>query len=139
MDIGINYLAVVGAAVFAVVLGMLWYGPLFGKMWMRSIGQTKESMMAMMKPGMGMPVLYILQIIGALVMSYVVAHLVIALNIVGTSMALQFAFWTWLGLIATVALSSVLWECKSWKYYCIVTGYHLVALAGITLILAYWR
>jgi len=39
---GIRWLAVVVAALAAFPLGMLWYGPLFGRAWMAASGVTKE-------------------------------------------------------------------------------------------------
>jgi hypothetical protein len=38
--ITINYLAVIAAAIAAVGVGVLWYGPLFGKEWMKLMGYT---------------------------------------------------------------------------------------------------
>lgn len=38
----ISWLAVVIAAVAMFVLGGLWYGPLFGRTWMRGSGMTEE-------------------------------------------------------------------------------------------------
>jgi len=38
----INWLAVLAATVAHQVIGFLWYGPLFGKMWMRAIGLNAE-------------------------------------------------------------------------------------------------
>jgi hypothetical protein len=39
---GFNWLAVLAASVAAFVLGGLWYGPLFGRMWMKASGMTEE-------------------------------------------------------------------------------------------------
>ncbi len=39
--VDINYGAVLVAAIIEIVLGFLWYGPFFGKMWMKSIGVTE--------------------------------------------------------------------------------------------------
>ncbi len=42
---GINYLAVIVAAVAYMVLGAIWYSPiLFGAAWMRGIGKSKEQL-----------------------------------------------------------------------------------------------
>ena len=38
----INWLAVLVAAISAFVLGGLWYGPLFGKAWMKHSGMTEK-------------------------------------------------------------------------------------------------
>ncbi|MHC1737664.1 MAG: DUF1761 domain-containing protein [Ignavibacteriaceae bacterium] len=35
---GINYLAVIVSAILSFVIGSLWYGPLFGKIWLKEIG-----------------------------------------------------------------------------------------------------
>lgn len=43
---GINWLAVVVAAVSTFALGALWYGPLMGKAWMRLSGMTEEKVAA---------------------------------------------------------------------------------------------
>lgn len=38
----INWLALVAAAILPLVTGFLWYGPLFGKAWMKETGITEE-------------------------------------------------------------------------------------------------
>lgn len=38
----VNWLSVIVAAASGFVIGSLWYGPLFGKAWMRLSGMTKE-------------------------------------------------------------------------------------------------
>lgn len=38
----VNWLAVVVAALSGFAIGSLWYGPIFGKAWMRLTGMTKE-------------------------------------------------------------------------------------------------
>lgn len=39
-----NYLVVLAAAVASIALGMVWYGLLFGKVWMRLSGFIPKSM-----------------------------------------------------------------------------------------------
>ncbi|MDO8488446.1 MAG: DUF1761 family protein [bacterium] len=34
----VNYLAILAAAVLSMVLGFLWFGPLFGQTWMKLMG-----------------------------------------------------------------------------------------------------
>ena len=38
----INWFAVVAAVLVGFPVGYLWYGPLFGKQWMASVGLTEE-------------------------------------------------------------------------------------------------
>ena len=137
----INYWAVLVAAVVNMVLGFLWYGPVFGKAWQKETGMTAEKMDAAKGKGMGKT--YALMTLGSLVMSYVLAHaLVFAsayLAVTGVMAGLQAGFWNWLGFIAPVTLGSVLWDGKSWKLWFINAGYYLVALVLMGVVLAMWQ
>ena len=55
----INWIAVVIGSVFNMILGALWYGPLFGKLWLRLIDKKREEMQ-------GSPAMYILSFIAGL-------------------------------------------------------------------------
>jgi len=140
MAIAINWLAVLVCVVFAMALGALWYGPLFGKQWMQMMGFTMESMDAAKKKGMAKS--YIFMAIGALVMVFVLDHNLTFgsayLHITGVSAGLQAGFWNWLGFVAPTTVGMVLWEGKPWKLWCIVAGYYLVSLLVMGVILAVW-
>ena len=138
----VNYLAVLGAAVISMVLGFLWYGPLFGKQWMAMMGWTKEKMSS--KPEQTeMMKLYGLQALGSLFMAFVLAHaLTFAKAYLGTegvSAGLQTGFWNWLGFVAPVTLGSVLWEGKSWKLWLFNNGYNLTSLLFMGVTLSLWK
>lgn len=133
----INYLAVLAAAVASIVLGFLWYGPLFGKTWTQLMGFDKKKMEQMKKKGMPKQT-WALMIVGTLVTSYVLAHFVDYLDAINIAGALQAAFWLWLGFIAPVQLGMVLWENKPWKLYVINVAYYLVNLGVMASILALW-
>ena len=133
----INYLAVLGAALFSIVLGSLWYGPLFGKLWMKLSGH-KPSDAAKDKMGM----LYALATIGSLVQAYVLAHSLIFAsaytNTTGLPSGLVAGFWNWLGFIAPVTLGDVLWYGKPWKLWILNNAYYLTSLLVMGAILALW-
>ena len=136
-DITINYLAVITAAVVNMAIGFLWYGPAFGKTWVRLMGFTPEKLEEMKKKGMTMSL--IMMFIASLVMAYVLAYFLAALNIADAYGAVILAFWVWLGFVATVIISPVLWEDKSWKLYFFNVAYYLVSLSAMTLILVAWK
>lgn len=132
----INYWAVLGAAVANMIVGSLWYGPLFGKTWMKLMGFTPDSMRSMkMTPAQAM----FGGFITALVMAYVLAHLVSLIGIVERSDGLRLAFWTWLGLVATTQIGSVLWEGKSFKLFLLNTAQSLVSIAVMVWVLVRWQ
>src|SRR5688572_1633570 len=47
-----NYLAILVAAVAGMAVGFFWYGPLFGKIWVKLSGFTKEDMEKAQAKGM---------------------------------------------------------------------------------------
>ena len=132
----INYVAVLAAAIASIVLGFLWYGPLFGKQWIALMNFDKKKMSEMKNKGMGK--IYTIMIVGTLATSFVLAHFVDYLDATNIAGALQAAFWIWLGFVATVILGSVLWEGKPWKLYFLNAAYWLVNLAVMAAILALW-
>lgn len=143
MNVPINYLAVLVGAISSMVIGFLWYGPLFGKAWVRLMGWTPEKMAEMKEKSKSMSKLYVLQLIGSLVMSFVMAHSIYVSAAYFTaaselSIGLQAGFWNWLGFIAPVSLGMVLWEGKSWKLWGLSNAYYLISLLVMGVILATW-
>jgi hypothetical protein len=138
----VNYWAILGAAVLSMVLGSLWYGPLFGKTWTKLMGWSKADMEKGMADKSGMMKNYGLQLVGSLIMAFVLAHsLVFAkayLGESGVSAGLQTGFWNWLGFVAPVTLTSVLWEGKPWKLWLLYNGYNLVYLLLAGVLLSVW-
>lgn len=136
----VNYWAILASAVWAMVVGSLWYGPLFGKTWMKLMGINKEKIKAM--PQNEMAKLYGIQLVGSLAMAFVLSHAIVFastyLNTSGVAAGLQTGFWNWLGFVAPVTIGSVLWEGKSWKLWFLNSGNYLLTLVGMGIILALW-
>ena len=69
-QVHINWLAVVVAALVPMVLGAIWWAPpVFGNVWMQLIGKKPEDL----RTG-SMPQAYAMMFVSALVMSFVLAH-----------------------------------------------------------------
>lgn len=136
MNIVINYWAILGAAVSMMVVGSLWYGPIFGKPWMKLAGISKESQKD--EKGLSMPAAMGLMFVCALVISDVLAHLIVATAAQTEGDALMLAFWAWLGFIVPTFASFVLFERRPFKLYLINIGQYLVSFAAAAIILAHW-
>lgn len=135
MVFDINYLAVLVAAIANMAVGSLWYGPVFGKMWMKYMGFTHESIKSMpLKPWQAM----IGGFVTALLLSYVLAHVAIAFGAKGVMGALQLAFYIWLGFTATTLAESFLWEGKPLGLFMLNASRSIVTLAVMSLILVLW-
>lgn len=137
----INYLAVIVAAIAAVVIGFLWYGPIFGKPWMKLMGFTKESMSKMKQAEMMKS--YGLMIVTTLIMAYVLAHTtefaMAYTRTYGVVGGLMSGFWSWLGFMMPVHMNDQIWGGKPWKLFAITAGYSLVSMLTMGVILATWR
>lgn len=123
----INLFAVLVAALVMEALGFFWYGPWFGGTWAYLMGFTPEKMAAMQKKG-GMGGKYVANFIAGLVMAYVLAMSIAVRPLLTGGGAIFLAFWIWLGFIATVMLTSVLWEGKPWRLFWLSSLYYLLSL-----------
>ncbi len=122
----VNYVAILVAGIASMIIGMAWYSPnFFGKKWMHAIGMkmpNKSEMKAMQKKMMPS---YLAMYVGAAVTAYVLSLLLGNHTLMD---GVMLGFWVWLGFFATSALSHVFFEGRSWTYYYVVVGHHLVNL-----------
>lgn len=132
----IHYLPVLAAAIAAFVLGALWHGPLFGKVWMR-LSNIPES--EMKNPPKGIWKLMVAAFVQQVVTAWVFAYFASELKITDLMGALEIAFFAWLGFIVTTLLNGVLWEKRSVNLYLFNIAYHLAALVVMALVIGMWR
>lgn len=127
----VNLLAVLVAAIVAFAVGGIWYGPLFGKRWMKLSG---IKMGKGMKPMTAMGLYFF----SMLFTSYILANI---MNYFPTTVLRGFdvAFWIWIGFVAMNTLSSVFFENKSIKLYVLNNAYNLLSLLTMGGILNIWR
>lgn|SRR3989338_7047436 len=136
-----NYLAILVATIANYVLGALWYGPLFGKIWIKEMGWNEKKLKEMQTPQMKRKIMrsYIGMFITSLIMVGVLAYI---LSLIGSATILQtmtVASLIWLGFLATTGLGSIFWESKSLRLYTLNAGYQLVGLLIIAAILGAWQ
>lgn len=126
----VGYLGVLAAGVAAMVVGFLWYGPLFGKAWMKLSGYKMG--------GTGnMNSLYAIQYVASVATAYVLAVFLGLTGATTLEAALPIAVWLWLGFQATLKLGVVLWEGKSWNLFFLEAGHSLVTLLVMAAVLTY--
>ncbi len=133
--ITVDFIAVFVASVAAFMVGWLWYSVLFGKQWRELMGFTDEVMKSMQMThakAMGGGFLT------TLIMVFVLANLMAMTNIEAVGAALTFAFWIWLGFVATIMSNSIWYENKPVKLYLINASHYFVALFVAALVLASW-
>ncbi len=131
----VNWLAVLACAIVSMIVGSLWYGPLFGKTWSKMIGFTKEDMEKGKKE---MPKTYAMMFLGSLLTSFVLAVTIGMAPVVGLMTGVTAAFWLWLGFVVPVKMGDVLFEKKQWDLFYIEIGYYAAFLIIAGAILGSW-
>lgn len=134
----INFWAVLVSAVASMVVGSIWYGALFGKLFMHEKGMDKWSpeKQAAEKKKMGLS--YALQFIASLVMFYVFAGIIGAFGRTSVGGGLMAAFIMWIGFVVPLALGEAVWG-GTMKLFFLNTGHMLVTLLVTGAILGGWR
>lgn len=133
MDIAVNYLAVIAAAVAAFAVGAVWHSPVgFGAYWMKLMGFTEKDMHKMpLSPMQAM----VGGFFATLITAYVFAVL-ISLTGAGTPQtAVQLGLWLWLGFLAPTLANAWLWEGRPLKLFAFNAAYALVSVVVMAVIL----
>ncbi len=141
MEIPINYTAVVLAAVANMVVGMLWYGPVFGKQWRHLMGFNLDDMRKMpLTAGQAIAGGFVT----SLIMAFVLAHDAFVWGdffggtVSREVFAFQLAFWIWLGYFLTNTAGAWLWEGRPFKLVVLNAGNQLVSLLAMACVLTFW-
>jgi len=136
----INFWYILLSGVTSTLIGFFWYGPIFGKIWMKdslNIDQTTEEgqrkMKEMQKKGATTPM--IVSIFGWLITAYILSNLFSMLEITNVSEGLKIVFWLWLGFTVPMKTTTVLFSNHPRRLIFIDTGYWLVTLIFITILL----
>lgn len=136
----INYWAVLTGAVFSMILGAIWYGPLFGKKWSEIIGVDPHDEAAMKKMKKSAGPLYGVQFLLTLFQVLVLAHLIADAEVVG---GVERALWIWAAFIIPTLAGAVMWTNENrslkWSRLLIQGGYQLILFAAFGLLLQFWK
>lgn len=121
------------AALVSFAVGALWYGPVFGKQWMKMMGYTRESMKEMkMTPAKAMALGFASQI----VFSFVLSFFVVITSAFDLLSAALLAGLIWLGFYVTPTLGGYLWENRSLKLTLFNMAYQLVGLLATAAVIS---
>ncbi len=136
----VNYWAVLLCAVLAIVIGFIWYGPLFGKKWAEVIGTTADDLAARKEMQKRAMPLYVVQFLLTLFQVWVLAKLI---SDWGSDMALSGSLWIWAAFIVPIVAGSAMWNNDSskiaWTRFLIQAGYQLVLFVVFALVLGAWH
>ncbi len=135
------------ASILSMVLGALWYGPLFGKKWMHIIGakemKAEENLPAgqagkqMQKQAMP---LYLIQFLLTLFQVYVLAQYIAGWT---DASGIENSLWIWAAFVMPTIAGASMWNNDSkeiaWSRFLIQGGYQLVLFVIFGLVLGMWK
>jgi hypothetical protein len=130
--LGINFLAVVVAAIAAFVASSAWY-IVFGKELAKVSAAFAEGMQKRQ------PWKMLVVIVQSLILALVLAYFIGLIGNVDWLGAVKVGVLLWIGLSAMQWVGSIMWEKVPWKMAAIHAGDWLVKLVLITVIVGVWR
>lgn len=136
---GVNFWAVLVCGVLAMVLGSIWYGPLFGKLWMKIIGVPEMDVVKRKEMQKKALPLYLIQFLLTLFQLFVLVHLT---GSDATSGVLS-ALWVWAGFVLPTVAGACMWTNDSrntaWTKFLLQAGFQLASFVLFGAILGAWH
>lgn len=135
----INLLVVTLCATISMVVGFIWYGPLFGKKWIEIIGATEMDISARKEMQKRAMPLYVISFLMTFLQVYFLAlYIENWQSISGITNALLI----WGAFIVPTVAAGSMWNNDSakisWARFLIQAGYYLVLFVIFGFILSIW-
>lgn len=127
----VNWLAIVVGALVNMVVGFLWYGPLFGKTWMAMIGKSMDEIESD-------STMYLFSTVSALITAFVLALVVAAFGASTLTGGAVLGGLVWVGIGATATLVYSIFEGPPLSVWTLHAAYQLVVFVIMGAIFAVW-
>lgn len=141
----VNLFAVLVAGVVPMVIGALWYGPIFGKRWMALMETTEEELREGFNPVKTHGVGFVLALLTAYIMAQLIAgtaaESVSSMEGGGGSVmvGVHVALMALVAFVLPVSHQSVTFEGRKAGLAWLNIAYNGVALLGQAVVIAVWR
>jgi hypothetical protein len=136
----VNYWAILVCGVLSMVVGAIWYGPLFGRKWCEIIGVDPNNVERIKKMQRESAKLYFIQLLLTLFQVWVLAYYIEGWK---EASGLQNALWIWVAFVMPIIAGTAMWNNDSkkiaWTRFLIQSGYQLVIFIIFGLILGFWK
>lgn len=119
-DVTIDWVGIVVATVTAMVVGGIWYGPLFSKSWMGYIGKTREELQAQGSLG------YLVALLGAFVTAIVMTYVTQWALADGFGEGALVGIVMWAGFTLSTLVTGAVFEGRPWGLIMINSGNSLL-------------
>ncbi len=135
------FIAVIAATIVSFVISGLWYGPVFGKMWMAALGRTEADKEAMRKQA---PKGFVVGLVGSFVGSFVLGILLQYARLAnvglpaGVGGGLVVGFLVWFGFPLFGMITGGIFEGRPGKLVGLNVSHALVSFLAMGLVLGIW-
>lgn len=127
----VNFTALAVVVLIAFVASSLWYSPLlFGREFLELSGSSSTPQPNVLKA--------FFELVRTFVLAYVIARLMLRLNVSGWREALKIGLLLWIGFPVVLLTGSMLWQNVPWQLAAIHSGDWLIKLLLIPLTIAIW-
>lgn len=130
----LNYLAIVVSSMIYFGLGSVWFGPLFGKQWLRLVGLTlteedkKNAIFMFTKT-------FLLDFF----ITFSTALILLLTKSETTADALKVSAIIGLGFVIAPFLGNYMYAKRSMRLFLVEGFYHVICIAVVSIILTMWR
>jgi hypothetical protein len=138
--ITVNYWAIATGAVVSMIIGGIWYGPIFGNTWARIIGADSLTEAERKKMQKSAGPLFVVQFVLTLFQVLVLAHLIADTKI---ATGLERSLWIWAAFVIPTLAGTVMWTKQTgklkWTRFLVQAGYQLIMFIVYGLLLQCWK
>lgn len=128
--------------VLAMVLGFIWYGPLFRKKWAEIIGADLNDQQKVAEAKKGMVPMMAANVVITLVTLIALSMLLGGFVAASIQLAVLVSVFLWLGFVMPTIASAALWSGKpkklAWSMFFITAGYQLLMFVIYGVVFSFW-
>lgn len=135
METSFNVAAIATSAISCLILGYLWFTMLFKNAYIKDLGRTKEQM----EKGPSLSIAAGFQLMGNLLMAFVLSWLIQQLGYTSLPQTLQLALLVWLGFVVAVIGPFYAFQAFPFRFFLIIAGGVLSFILITTVILTLWK
>ena len=136
--VSVNWLAMVVCAIASLVIGGIWYGPLFGKPFRVAMGMDNLDPVKLAEMKKQMYPMYTAQFIASLITAVALAVFIGKTGNVDVTHGVKVAVAAWFGFIVPIQFGNSLWGGKRVLFY-LGAGNMLVTMVVFGAILGVWH
>ena len=130
----VNWWAVLAATAINMLVGFLWYGPVFGKLWLRLMDKEREEI-----SGGGSPLTYLIPVVGAFISAAMLALIIGMLRLFTWWAGAGWGAAIWFAFGGTGLLTTGVFEGRKQSLSWLFIAYMVLVHAGQGVMFALWR